>query len=345
MRILFLLPLIACSDYEIIKRNVGDVFYQASAGEVDILLVVDNSCSMQPYQEKLSNNFDAFLTFFIEGNVDYRIGVVTTTVGEPPQPDGEVCTQSDIDAISPTGELMQNNLVIDSSTSDASGIFSDLVNVGICGSGAEMGLEAAAKVLENPNNPLLREEAYLSVIYVSDEQDASPYGVNDYINRMRAVKDEYARDVFNASSLVVRDTALCSSDQINSGATVGSRYIDFAEQSNGLVENICGDDFTSIVTDLSLNSSRLNDTFFLSKSPDLGSLVLGVDGEEVPCDSEEYIWRYDLLDGNVPIIRFDRSSLPPPDTRITAQYNPGQGDPADFCGGLYIQEETEEGGE
>ena len=94
------------------------------------------------------------------------------------------------------------------------------------------------------------------MIFVSDEQDASPLGVNNYINRMRAVKDSTARDVFNASSLVVQDTELCSAQQVQSGATVGSRYIDFAEQANGLVErNICGDDFTSIVTDLSLNSS------------------------------------------------------------------------------------------
>ena len=329
----------ACSDYEIVKRNVGDVFYQAEAGEVDILLVIDNSCSMQPYQEKLSNNFDAFLTFFIEGNVDYRIGVATTTVSEPPPPN-EYCSQSDVDSVPTAGALM-DNVVIDSTTENGSAIFSDLVNVGICGSGYEMGLEGALQVLENPNNSLLREEAYLSVIFVSDEQDASPLGVNNYINRMRAVKDSTARDVFNASSLVVQDTELCSAQQVQSGATVGSRYIDFAEQANGLVENICGDDFTSIVTDLSLNSSRLNDMFFLTKPPELSSLVLGIDGEEVPCDSEEYIWRYELLEGDIPIIRFDRTSLPPPSSRITAQYNPGGGDPADFCGGIYAQEETE----
>ena len=70
-------------------------------------------------------------------------------------------------------------------------------------------------------------------------------------------------------------------------------------------------------------------------------LVLGVDGEEVPCDSEVYSWRYELLEGEIPIIRFERSSLPPPSSRITAQYNPGSGDPADFCGGIYAQEETE----
>ena len=41
----------SCSDYDLIKRDVGDVFYQLEAGEVDILLVVDNSCSMEPYHE------------------------------------------------------------------------------------------------------------------------------------------------------------------------------------------------------------------------------------------------------------------------------------------------------
>lgn len=332
--LLFALSLIACSDYDLIKRSQGDVFYQVEAGAVDILLVIDNSCSMQPYQDKLSTNFDSFLTFFVEGNVDYRIGVTTTTAGDPPEADGQYCTQSDVNAVPAPGELVRNQ-VIDSSTVDASGIFADLVNVGTCGSGYEMGLESAVNVLENTNNPFLREEAYLSVIFVSDEQDGSPLGVNNYINRMRSVKDSLARDVFNASSLVVEDTALCSAEQVASGATVGSRYIDFAEQSNGLVENICGQDFASIVTDLSLNSSRLNDTFFLTKKPDLSTLIVGINGEEVPCDGEDVVWRYEVLEGDIPVLRFDRNSLPPPSARITAQYNGGGGDPADFCGGIY----------
>ncbi len=331
---------LGCSDYKLIQRSVGDVFTQAEAGEVDILLVVDNSCSMEPYQQKLSQNFDAFLTFFIEGNVDYQIGVATTTAGEPPAAN-EYCSQSEIDAVPEGGEMMENNTVIGSGSSNASALFSDLVNVGTCGSGQEMGIEAALKVLERPN-PLLREDAYLSVIYVSDEQDASPLGVNSYINRMRAVKDSDARNVFNASALVVQDLSLCSTDQIASGAVVGSRYIDFAEQAGGIIENICGDDFESIATDLSLNSSRLNDIFFLTQRPDLGSLVIGVDGVEEPCDgSGLHSWTYEILEGDIPIIRFDRSTLPPPSSRITAEYNPGSGDPAGFCGGT-TTEETEQ---
>ena len=148
--------------------------------------------------------FDAFLTFFIEGNVDYRIGIATTSISEPPPPDGINCTQNDVDAIPGAGDLV-NDQVIDINTPNASQVFSELVNVGVCGSGSEMGLEAAINVLDNTANPFLREDAYLSVIFVSDEQDFSPLGVNNYVNRMRAVKDSTARNVFNASSLVVQD--------------------------------------------------------------------------------------------------------------------------------------------
>lgn len=322
-----------CSDYDLIKRDVGDVFYQLEASEVDILLVVDNSCSMEPYQQKLSQNFDNFLTFFVEGDVDYQIGVTTTTVVKPTPYGG--CTQTDIDAIPDAGTLVQNT-VINSSTSDASNVFSSLVNVGVCGNGSEMGLEAGLLALEGSGSSLIRPDAYLSVIFISDEQDTSPAPVADYINTMRAIKDSDARDVFNSSALVVNDIADCSLEQVNSGAAVGSRYIDVADQTGGVIGNICGEDFASIVTELSLSSSRLNDIFFLSESPDVPSMILGINEEEIPCDSQEYIWFYEEFGEGAdaqPIIRFDRSTLPPPSSKITVQYNAGSGNPDDFCTG------------
>ena len=338
MQFAFILPFVsACSEYnKFTELAVSDVFYQADPGVVDILLVVDNSGSMRPYQVQLSENFEAFITFFIEGNVDYRIGVATTSVLEQ-SASGWSCSQSDIDAIPAPGELV-GNTIIDSTTENASDIFSEIVNVGTCGSGYEMGLEGAIRVLENPDNALLREEAYLSVIFVSDEQDSSPLGVNSYLNRMRAVKESTVRDIFNASSLIVQDLELCD-PELYEWATVGTRYIDVAEQANGLVENICGDDFTAIVNNLSLISSRFNDIYYLSKKPDLSTLILGIDGQEIPCTSEEYIWRYTLVDDNIPIIQFDRTTLPLPSARITVQYNPGAGNPSDFCNDVSGQSE------
>lgn len=337
--IIFGIPLLfACSEYELSERELGDVFYQLDAGAVDVLLVVDNSCSMQPYQEELANNFDAFLTYFIEGDVDYQIGVTTTTMTEvSPYPEAG-CYQADVDRIPTPGNLV-DDAIVNEETENASGLFSDLVSVGTCGSGSEMGLEAALRVLENPNSELLREDAYLSVIFVSDEQDASPMPVNDYINAMRAVKDETARQVYNASSLVVTDSSSCNADQLNSGATEGSRYVDVADQSSGVKVNICSDNFADIVTDLSLASSRLNDIFFLTNTPAVDTLLIeiDIDGESgiYNCDSEKYPWIYEEVEVNgeqEPIIRFERAKLPPVNAKIAIQYNVTSGSQEFSCG-------------
>lgn len=363
---------IGCSDYEIISKDVGDVFYQLEAGEVDVLLVVDNSCSMAPYQEKLASNFESFLTYFDEGGIDYRIGVTTTTITDLPEPpylavrsceeadddqpcaeEEIICTQADVNKVPEPGYLVQN-VILDRSVNDADAIFQNIVKVGVCGSGNEMGMESALRVLENPNNGFIREDAYLSVIYVSDEEDTSPLGVNTYINEMRALKDPLQRDIFNASSLVISDLAQCDITDRNFQGTIGTRYVDFADQTNGLIENICADDFSTIANELSLRSSRLNDIFFMSREPDPSSIILGVfDGDEdeeennedvegIPCDGTgTYKWKYDLLgegENAQPIIQFDRTTLPPPNSRITVQFNVGSGDPCGFCDGMYAAE-------
>ena len=178
-----LLVLAGCSDYEIYKQESADIFYQLDASEVDILLVVDNSCSMEPYQQELAENFDNFLTYFIEGNVDYQIGVVTTSIRDEFYI-GNGC-ESEVAAMEPGGHLVDGQ-IITPETADADSIFNEIVNVGTCGDGSEMGLEAARMALEyaqdgTANSGFLRDEAFLSVIFVSDEQDVSPDPVNDYI--------------------------------------------------------------------------------------------------------------------------------------------------------------------
>ena len=146
---------------ELSKRELGDVFYQLDAGAVDILLVVDNSCSMQPYQQELASNFDTFLTYFIEGDVDYQIGVATTTVTEP-QAYGLVRKPMRLFHSPGHSSIIQwwhQTLLMRQ-------VFSLIWSMwGLAGQ-VWNGIEAALQVLENPNAGLLREEAYLSVIFV-----------------------------------------------------------------------------------------------------------------------------------------------------------------------------------
>ena len=335
MRFFALLALLGsgCVEYELQRFDGTDVFYQKPADKVDILLVVDNSCSMAPYQSALSSNFESFIQFFVDVDVDYHIGVTTTTVSKPPV--WGSCTQQDINRIPDPGFLAANKY-IDSETNKPELLFSQLVNVGTCGSGSEMGLEAAALALANDQNSgFLRDDAELSVIFVSDEQDESPYGVNNYLNDYRSSKPDSGRESLDVSALVVTDLAECNNEQVMAGASLGTRYVDVANQAQGVIGNICADDFATIVTDLSLNSSRLNDTFYLSSRPDLETLIVEVNGVEIPCS--DGAWTYILEsqdDGSeVPAIVFTRESLPAPSSQIAIRYFDGEGDPAGFCGG------------
>lgn len=335
-------PLLAlftgCVEYEFTQFDGTDVFYQKPADLVDILLVVDNSCSMDPYQEKLSQNFQSFIQFFVDVDIDYHIGVVTTTVTEPYE--NIYCNSNDISRVPEPGHLV-NGLVIDSETENPEQKFSNAVNVGICGSGSEMGLEAAAlalspELLGGVNSGFIREDAELSIIFVSDEEDASPAPVNDYLNIYRAVKGERNRGSFDASALVVTDKSECSRDQINAGATVGSRYMDVALQGDGVQGNICSADFATVVTDLSLNASRLEDTFYLSDMPDPTTLSVSVNATDYPC--EDGAWTYTILvdeyGDELPVVIFDRTNLPPPSSQIAIRYYDGDGDESLFCQGV-----------
>jgi hypothetical protein len=335
MRVLCFLVLfpLGCVEYDLQRFDGTDIFYQKPAELVDILLVVDNSCSMEPYQNKLASNFQSFIQFFVDVDVDYHIGVTTTTVTEPWV--GGNCSQQQVNKIPEPGHLVFDR-VIDTETNNAEDLFSQMVNVGTCGSGSELGLEAAALALGSEANAgFLRAEADLSVIFVSDEEDGSPLPVNDYLNTYRAAKPDGGRESMDVSALVVTDLSSCDAQQLQAGATTGHRYLDVAEQGKGIIGNICADDFATIVTDLSLNSSRLSDTFYLSSHPDLSTLEVEVNAEAFPC--EDGAWEYQLEtqeDGTeLPVIVFKREFLPPPSAQIAIRYFDGEGNPADFCGG------------
>lgn len=75
-----LLLLLGCSDYGYSQLTTKDVFQQVRRTTVDVLVVVDDSCSMGEEQDKLATNFDAFIGAFEGVDVDWQIGVVTTDV-------------------------------------------------------------------------------------------------------------------------------------------------------------------------------------------------------------------------------------------------------------------------
>lgn len=320
MRTLWPLALVAataCNEYNVVASDNVEIFTQNPAAMVDVLLVVDNSGSMDPYQQKLSGNFDAFISYFVDANVDYHIGVITT----------------DVEAID-AGRI--RGQVITPLTENAGEVFRQLVRVGASGSGYEVGLETARMALSEPimstyNMGFLRNDASLSLIFVSDEEDGSPYATAEYINAFYNVKGQRSRDIFNASALVVTDKSECVSENPE-WSTYGTRYVDVAQYTHGVVGNLCSQDFASIITDLSLATSRLRDTFYLSDLPDAASLEVTVNDTVIPCDAGEWSYQLESVDGvETPAVVFDRGHMPEISSRITIRYDYGSGDPATFC--------------
>jgi hypothetical protein len=318
------LTLLGCTENELVVHDGTDVFYQSPPQEVDILLVVDDSCSMQPYQQKLSKNFSEFITFFDEANILWHIGVTTTDIkGDN------------------AGQLA--NAFITWEDADAQERFEDAVNVGIDGYYHEAGLHAAWMALENPNNQaFLRPDASLSLIFVSDEEDVSPWPVHEYTNRFYSKKGGTTRDAVNASAVVVTDVSTCENQ-----SRTGDRYLEMAEQTNGVIGNICEDNFADIVTELSLNASRLMDTFELSGMPNPATLAVSVESEELDCAEGHFT--YDVIQNeegeDVAIIVFDIDSLPQPSQQIAIRYYDGDGNPESFCEGADATSDDTGGGQ
>ena len=95
---------------------------------------------------------------------------------------------------------MNNQVFLTSQEDDADETFAEMVVVGTSGSGIEMGMEVAHLALSEPlmstsNFGFVREDANLSLIFLSDEDDFSPKSTHEYLQLYTEVKgDDAYRD-------------------------------------------------------------------------------------------------------------------------------------------------------
>lgn len=230
--------------------------------------------------------------------------------------------------------LNNHDLYLTPETDDPSAVFSEMVAQGISGSGTEMGLDAALLAVSEPlvsteNVGFLREDANLSILVVSDEQDASPMSVADYLNAFVGIKGEDAyRDHSRMNiSAVVGDTPpefegqpSCSS--ANGDAVYGSRYVEAVSQTGGLLDSICAADFSPIVQQLGLTLSGLQVDFALSRVPQLDTLAVSLyadDTEESKIGDLTRDVNYSYVE-ETNSIHFEFDQIPESQNRILAEY-------------------------
>lgn len=168
---------------------------------IDILFVIDDSPSMLDKQTNLKNNFPNFIDVLntIEGGLpNVHLGVVSSDLGTKgaldDQPGGVIgsgpgsCSGNGKSGTLQTNgtTLVSGNFISDIKNNDGSrttnytgtltAAFSAIASLGASGCGFEQHLEAAKRALdgENPVNAgFLRDDAYLALIFIQDEDDCS----------------------------------------------------------------------------------------------------------------------------------------------------------------------------
>jgi len=266
-----------------------ETFEQDEIDAVDILFVVDNSCSMSGQQTQLANNFSTFMNVFQSSGIDYNIGFITT---DDDSMVGDLVTIATAD---PVTEVTQ---IIDS--------------IGINGSANEKGMDNAYDALQTggdfgPGSAFWRNDAKLIVIFVSDEDDSSSTTPTTFKTYTIAVKG--GADYITAHAVAGDYPGGCTA---NGGAAEAYEYYTIVNYLNGTFLSICADDWGTPLETLA-NDSILKNTFTLADAAVEDTIYVEVDGVMTT------EWTYD---SSTNAITFNDGYTPAAGANIYVSYNP-----------------------
>ena len=183
---------------EVQPTQQGAVTKEIPVGaDIDVLFVIDNSASTADKQTIFATNFPKFvaaLDAFPSGRPNLHIGVIDTTVDVGVQGYGPSCPSPDpgdngllqhtarvAGCAAPTGNFLSdvkdsNGTRVTNYTGTLDKALSCIAQVGTSGCGFEAQLEAMKRALDGSrieNSGFIRKGAYLAVIFLTDEDDAS----------------------------------------------------------------------------------------------------------------------------------------------------------------------------
>ena len=240
-----------------------DRIVQVTTPSVDVLWTIDNSCSMADEQTALTQNFQAFMNFFLGSGLDYHVGVIST----------------DDDDASHQGRLREvaQERWIDDETQDPISVFSAMANLGTSGSSYEAGRATTYRAIELKkeayNDGFIREDAGLHIIVISDEQDSSnndPISKGEFIDYLNTLKE--TDDMVTFSSIVnPPNCGFCG------GGSAGTDYIDVTNNVDGILWDINDQNWSTVLEQLGVQAAGLKREFFLTELPVIDTIEVWIE--------------------------------------------------------------------
>lgn len=259
-----------------------DQFTQAGKkGDVDILVVIDNSGSMTEEQQNLSTKMDALLASIKDANWQISIINTNTVINGNPANDGHNDPATE-------GKETCLSTMIKKGDANASQEFAKAIQAGTNGSGYEQGIRQAVVGLRCPEKaamPVVRAGSTLAVLIVSDEDNCSQDGAD--CGTTKWAKETYLIDYVEKTlgRTVGKNAGFYgiiapSKAQCQTALNVGTQYIrlfNYKSTPGANYGNICDASYAGTLNRISESIAlQLDNTFPLSEKPEPGSLVVTV---------------------------------------------------------------------
>ena len=317
-------------DYVVALQGRGDMlglntdtFRQDTKPKADILLVIDDSCSMTDKQASLAQNMASFLQYATSNQVDFHLAVTNVELTDPQR--GVFCTASGTSS----QPCPHGNKILTPTTPNLQTQFASLVMVGTHGS-QESCMEPATRALTAPlitdpaaNAGFLRQEAVLAVVCMTDARDQSPQAPVFYLNQLINIKGAQRAGSFTYNVIgpfLPSAPAGCSYDDPNDG-----KHDFMVSQTNGVKEEICTPNWAVALERIGKNAFGYRTNFFLTSRPDLSAptgIQVAIDGVPIPAVDPDpnlmsRIWQYDATNNS---INFEPLYVPEPGKTLTVTY-------------------------
>lgn len=299
------LLLSSCGEWNLFRRSeeavdpvvVEESFAQAPLPAVDVLWVIDNSCSMAEEQTALATAFDSFIQALVDYDLAWQAGVIASDT-------------SDVQA----GVLRGNPWIVHPDLSDPTSAFGEAADVGTSPTVIEAGLDAAWLALNPPlsdseNIGFRRQDAALHVVIVSDGEDQSGaiLGQDPVGAFAQYLADEAERTGRSAvlSAIIGLPPDGCDT------AIPSERYAEVANLTGGVTGSICDADLGPVIAAIGEAGVDWPSSFALQASPATGSEAVWIDDERQPDTSY-------TLQAEPPALVF--AAPPPPGSTIRIRY-------------------------
>ena len=231
-----------------------DIVTQTVNPVIDVLFMIDNSCSMGDDQALLAENAPKFMRHFLGSGLDYHIGVVSSDIVNPAE-NGK---------LQGSGSGSNRKLWIETSDEGQIPRFVQMAVLGNGGAFPEKGIAAIFRSFvelgDTFNDGFIRDRSALHTVVVSDEFDYTEPGIvplGEFINWYDGLRRTADERTFSAIEW----------PNARSYAANSKRYGAVTKSIGGVLWDIKDGDWSPALDILGLRATGLKSEYFLSKLP------------------------------------------------------------------------------